>query len=191
VPAKTDLAPHLSVDELRQRFRSCRDAKTARRWQLLWLISSGHTATAAAELVGLTDRQARRVVSLYNHQGVEAVTPRTAPGASRMLSAAQLDELKEAIQRPSPDGGVWTGTKVARWLEQATGRKDIPYSTGRKYLLRLGFSLQTGRPRHEQASAEAQDHFKKVTSPKRSKRFVVTIPKARWKRGQWTNTGSA
>jgi hypothetical protein len=33
------LQPHLTPDELKTRYRRCRDAKEGRRWHVLWLVS--------------------------------------------------------------------------------------------------------------------------------------------------------
>ena len=41
------LHPRLSSDQLRDRFRNCRDSKESRRWQLLWFVSLGHTIVEA------------------------------------------------------------------------------------------------------------------------------------------------
>ena len=38
------LAPHLRPDELKARYRQCRDAKEGRRWHALWGMSAGASA---------------------------------------------------------------------------------------------------------------------------------------------------
>lgn len=38
------LAPHMDLEELKARYLLCRDGKEARCWQVLWLVSQGHSA---------------------------------------------------------------------------------------------------------------------------------------------------
>ena len=45
------------------------------------------------------------------------------PGAAPLLDPAQLEELRDVVSAPPPDGGVWSGRKVALWI---TGR-TAPY----------------------------------------------------------------
>ena len=61
-------------------------------------------------------------------------------------------------QWPSVAGG---GPKVARWIEETTGREHVHDQRGWDYRIRLGFSAQTPRPRHKEADAQAQAAFKK------------------------------
>jgi hypothetical protein len=40
MPSKAiPLHPHLSLEELEQRYRSCQDAKEKTRWQVIWLYA--------------------------------------------------------------------------------------------------------------------------------------------------------
>ena len=60
------LEPHLTVDELDQRYKTTADAPTARRWQALWLIAQGATAKAATAVVGLRSAWVRLLVQRSN-----------------------------------------------------------------------------------------------------------------------------
>jgi hypothetical protein len=43
-------------------------------------------------------------------------------GRTPLLSPEQLEQLREELLGGSVDGGIWTGPKVARWMETKTGR---------------------------------------------------------------------
>jgi len=46
------LASHLTTEELEQRYRRAKDPRGRGRWQVLWLLARGYTATALAEVTG-------------------------------------------------------------------------------------------------------------------------------------------
>jgi hypothetical protein len=53
---RVTLMPHFTAAQLAARYKATAAAATARRWQLIWLISSGKTRDAAAALVGVSSR---------------------------------------------------------------------------------------------------------------------------------------
>ena len=136
------IAQHLGVAALKQRFRSATDPAEARRWQLLWLVAAGRTIGEAASVVDLSARQGGRIVARSNRFGPEGVvdrrtlpeTPRKPPLLDEQAQAA----LASALRGPAPDGGAWTGRKVAAWMERATGRSPIAPQRGWDYLRKLG-----------------------------------------------------
>jgi transposase len=157
--------PHLSVAELQQRYRTARDAALARRWQALWLLSQDQPIGSVATLVGLHRNSLRALLKRYNARGPAAVSDARVhnPGSRQpYLTPAQEDALRAALSQPHPDGGVWNGPRVARWIAQATGRPKIHRQFGWAMLRRLGLTPQVPRPRHRQAATpEQQDEWKK------------------------------
>lgn len=142
------LHDHLTVAELFQRYKAASTAADARRYHALWLISQGSTAKTAAALVGLSDKWVRALVQRYNQRG-------TNPGKVPLLNDQQRQALARALQSPPAEGGVWTGKKVAAWIERHTGVKTYP-QRGWVYLRRLGFTPQLPRPRHVQAATDSE-----------------------------------
>ena len=74
--SRLQLMPHLSHEELAQRFRHCRDGRQKARWQALWLLARPEqplSAAQAAPLVGLTADTIRKLVHRYNAGGPAAV----------------------------------------------------------------------------------------------------------------------
>lgn len=44
-------------------------------------------------------------------------------GATPLLSKDQQEQLQHALEETAPDGGLWTGRKVALWMDKQTRRK--------------------------------------------------------------------
>jgi transposase len=163
---RTQLSPHLSVEELGQRYKQAPTPAAARRYQAVWLIAQDHTAKAAAALVGLSDKWVRALVQRYNALGEAGLTDRRSqhPGQTPLLTPDQHQALAQALQAPPAEGGIWTGRKVAAWMTRTTGR-PTHHQRGWDYLRRLGYSRQQPRPRHAQAaSAEEQVEWQKNSS---------------------------
>jgi transposase len=162
---KLTLEPHLPPAELQQRYRAAHDAAEARRWQALWLFSQDRPIGTVATIVGLHRNSVRALIKRYNAHGASALGDGRAqnPGSRQpYLSVEQEDALRAALALPHPDGGLWNGARVARWIAQATGRQKIYRQFGWAVLRRLGLTLQVPRPRHRQAATpEQQDEWKK------------------------------
>jgi len=167
MPRKAYLAPHLTADQLRARYRQTAEPVEARRWHLLWLVSQGWTIKHAAQTVGCCYDYAKDLVHAYNERGTDALPNRRRTrangwGRKPLLDADQQQQLRQALLGPAPDGGLWSGPKVAQWIAQVTGRPTVSPQRGWDWLKRLGFSLKTPRPTHAKADPEAQIAFKKT-----------------------------
>jgi transposase len=163
--AKIELEAHLSSDELKARYRQCKAAKEARRWQILWLASKGMPIGTIATTVGVHRNWARTVIKRYNAGGPDSVVDQHTqrPGGRRaVLNAEQEQALHSALEARPADGGRWTGRKVAAWIALQTGRSRVHPQLGWVYLCKLGFTPQIPRPRHRAAAtADEQAAWKK------------------------------
>jgi transposase len=156
------VAPKLSLQEITLRFRRCRDGAEKTRWQAVMLKREGRSSAEISSICKRSEGWVRQVVNRGSGEGADGLCDgRKANKRARLLSPAQEVELAEAIDGDAPDGGLWTGPKVARWIEATTGAVDVDDSTGNNYLRRLGFSRQVPRPKHPAADPEAQEAFKK------------------------------
>jgi transposase len=155
------LATHLSLDELEQRARRATDAVTARRWQIVWLLAQGQTATQVAAVTGYSAYWIGQIARRYTEAGPAGVEDRRhqARGRAGVLSAEQQEELRQALRGPAPEGEAWTGRTVAEWMTPRVGRPVASW-LGWAYLRRLGLRRSVPRPRHVQADAAAQAAFK-------------------------------
>lgn len=109
-----------------------------RRLQVLLHLADG---TPLAEIVAITDyrpRSIRQIAQRYIEIGAASLVDRRAfaPGLVPLLSAAEQEELRQALQQPPPDGGQWTGPKVAQWIAAKT-EKSVHRQRGWEYLRRL------------------------------------------------------
>ena len=118
-----------------------------------------------AAVTGYGQRWIAEIVQRYNAEGAGGLGDRRAKnsGARPLLGQEDATALREdALDEPPPDGGLWTGPKVAAWMSRRLGRKVWP-QRGWDYLRKLEHSLQMPRPKHAKAaSAEEQDAFKKL-----------------------------
>ena|SRR5215469_10222332 len=155
------LAAHLTTDEVEQHYRRAHDPVERSRWQMLWLLAQGQTATQIARVTGYSAFWIGQMARRYNQQGPAGVEDRRhhAPGRARLLSAAQQAELREAIRGPAPHGESWTGRTAAEWMAERLGR-PVWADVGRAYLYRLDQRRYAPRPRHVQADPAAQEAFK-------------------------------
>ncbi|HET8646626.1 MAG TPA: helix-turn-helix domain-containing protein [Vicinamibacteria bacterium] len=165
------VAGHLAPDEVFRRYRACADGRVKTRWQAIWLmVRPGEplTAEGAAQAVGLSDVWVRKLVHRYNANGPDGLADgRQGNGARPKLTEAQQAELFAALQAEPPDGGVWTGPKVAAFARDRLGAA-VGNHTGWRWLRGLGFRLKVPRPRRPRAAtAEQQRRWQRRPRPVR------------------------
>lgn len=185
MPRKLELVPHLGEAELKERYRKAKDPVEARRWHLLWKVALGWTIKQSALAVGLDYDYARRIIKNYNEMGVNSVQnyrnknrKNQGGGHQPLLNEEQLKRLAKACQGKPPDRGVWTGPKVARWIERETGKSQVHNQRGWDYLKKLGYSWQRPRPKHRKGCPQAQTEFKE-NLPKKVKELQKKIQRLR------------
>jgi transposase len=165
------VAGHLAPGEVFRRYRACPDARVKTRWHALWLMARPDeplSAEEAAAAVGLSDVWVRKLVHRYNAKGPDGLDDgRKANGAAPKLSEAQQAELFAASQAEPPDGGIWTGPKVAAFARSRFGA-PVGNHTGWRWLRQPGFRLKVPRPRHPRAAtAEQQRRWQRRPRPVR------------------------
>ncbi len=126
MPKTIKLESHLNSKELEHRYRKAQDPVERSHYQILWLISEGNTTRQVMEVTGYSRGWIQQLARRYNRYGPEALGDRRHqnPGAKEraLLSAEQQEELREALTKPPPDGGMWNSPKVGEWIEQKTGK---------------------------------------------------------------------
>jgi transposase len=155
------VSPHLTPDQLVERFKGCKDAALASRWQAVMLKSEGWSARDIARICKRKEDWVRRTVRAYNDGGPDALEDgRSENGRDPVLEEGLRIALAQALLGPAPDGGFWTSRKVSAWIEARTGTR-VSERTGWAYLIKAGFTPQLPRPKHPDADQEAQEAFKK------------------------------
>jgi transposase len=157
---------HLTANQARAKYRACRHPVEKTRWQAVWLLlRADHPRTPAqvAEVVGLSVITVRDVLHRWNAHGPGGLADRRkGNGAKPRLTAGQRAELFAALKGRPPDGGLWAGPKVARYVRERWAVRVCP-QTGWQWLRDLGFTLQVPRPSHPRAAdLSARRRWKKT-----------------------------
>jgi transposase len=162
MPKRLSIQPHLTLEALERRYRTAKDPVVRSHWQMVWLLVQGLPSAQVAAVTGYSANWLRTIAQRYNRDGPAALGDRRHrnPGSAGLLSAAQRTELARALDRPPPDGGLWTGPKVAAWMAATLGRPVHP-QRGWEMLQRLGLRPKVPRPRHAKADPVAQAASKK------------------------------
>ncbi len=122
-----------------------------------------------ARMVGYSEKWVREIARRYESEGVEGLGDRRHHANPGARERALLDEegraqLREALlEGLAPGGGMWSGPKVARWIEERTGLEKVHAQRGWEYLRKVGHTPQVPRPSNSRADASEQEAFKKVS----------------------------
>jgi transposase len=146
---------HKTANQIRAQYRACRHPVEKTRWHAVWLLArtdERRTPAQVAGLVGLSAVTVRAVLHRWNDHGPDGLTDRRkGNGADPKLTTRRRDALHSALRKRPPDGGGWTGPKVARYVKDRWQVAVRP-ETGWQWLVDLGFTLQAPRPSHPKAA---------------------------------------
>lgn len=169
MPRYLTLSPHLTTEELYLRFRASHDPVERSHYQILWRLSTGARCSQVAAETGYSAKGIRRLVGHYNAEGPPALVDHrhASPGRTPLLDAAGMAALREALTRPAPDGGVWSGPRVAQWMSTRLGRPVSNYR-GWAVLRRATDTRQVPGSRAMTADPAAQEAVTKGARPRAS-----------------------
>jgi len=164
--ARIPFIRHRTANQARAKYRACRRPVERTRWQAIWLLArtdEPRTPAQVAAVVGRSDVTVRAILHRWNARGPAGVADgRAGNGSPPKLTARRRAALYAAVQRRPPDGGLWTGPKVARYVRDRWQVAVCP-QTGWRWLVDLGFSLQVPRPAHPRsADRPARRRWKKT-----------------------------
>jgi len=155
---------------LERLYRKATDPVLRTHLLMLWRMSLGESLKEVARLVGYSEKWTRQIKRRYDSEGVEGLGDRRHgnPGARQraLLDEEGQAELRAALLEGSPPGGgMWSGPKVARWIEERTGSGNkVHPQRGFEYLRKARMSLQVPRPYNAKgASSSERESFKKVS----------------------------
>jgi transposase len=153
-------------------YRKASDPVLRTHLLMVWRMSLGDPIREVARMVGYSEKWTREIARRYEREGVEGLGDRRHgnPGAKEraLLDEAAQQELREALlSGPAPasvGGGMWSGPKVARWIEHNRGLEKVHAQRGWEYLRRVRMSPQVPRPSNAQgAQSEEREAFKKIS----------------------------
>jgi len=152
---------------LERLYRKANDPVLRTHLLMVWRMSVGDSIREVARMVGYSEKWVREIAGRYESEGVEGLGDRRHgnPGAKEraLLDEEGQAELREALLEGSPPGGgMWSGPKVARWIEQKSGMEKVHAQRGWEYMRKVGHSPQVPRPSNAQgADASEREAFKK------------------------------
>src|SRR5215203_3940116 len=187
------IVEHLSLRQLETRYRASQDATEARHLQAIWLLAQGRTVLEVAEVLAFVPRWVEQLAARYNASGPAALGDqrRRNGRAASLLTEEVLSALAKRVRTPPEDGGVWSGPKAAAWMARHLGRAAVHPQRGWDALRRLGWSLQSPRPRHPRAASPEQRTALKKSWRARWRGPRPNTPAARSRSGPRTSTASA
>jgi transposase len=126
---RAKLSQELSKEQLKEKYMKGKARVEKRRYHILWLVSQKWKIKKAAEAVGISYEYGQQIVRRDNRVGAEGMKNRRKgiipPGRTRLLTPEQQEKLRNSLQEPPKDGGVWTGPKVAEWMKEETGAETV------------------------------------------------------------------
>lgn len=165
------LRTDFDATSLRRLARRSKDGAMARRLLALAEVYDGRSRSEAAVIGGVTLQSIRDWVVRFNDQGPDGLIDRKAPGPTPKLDVAQLEALKDLVERgpiPAVDGVVrWRLIDLVQWISDEFG-VSLDETTVGRHLKAMGYRKLTARPRHHAQNEFAVEAFKK-TSRRKSK----------------------
>jgi transposase len=152
---------------LERLYREAKDPVLRTHLLMVWRMSVGDSVGEVARMVGYSQKWTRQIALRYESEGVEGLGDRRHgnPGAkeSALLDEEGQARLRQALlEEAPPGGGMWSGPKVARWIEEKTGMEKVHAQRGWEYMRKVGMSPQVPRPSNAQgADAQEREAFKK------------------------------
>ena len=163
-PVKVTRTDHTPA-ELRELAANSRDAAQTRRLLAIAMVLDGSNRADAARQAGMDRQTLRDWVHRYNEAGADGLISRSAPGRQTVLTAAQMQELRDlVIAGPNPAVHhvvrwrcVDLRDEVARRFEVTVGERAIG-----KWLRKLELTRLQPRPYHPKKDPAAEEAFKKT-----------------------------
>lgn len=105
-------------------------------YQIIWLLAQGKTTKEVMEITGYSQNWIYELVRGYNHFGPDSLGDHQCENQEHdpLLNDVQQAQLWLVLQQPPPDGGLWSGQKVADWMSEILGRK-VARQRGWEYLI--------------------------------------------------------
>ncbi len=159
----TKAATHLSVKEVKYRLKTDPRPWCRQRWLIIYnALVEPRKAEDIARHCGVSKATVHQVISTYNRWGIEAVE--TAGKGGRRREYLTIQDEKQFLApffTRAESGEIATVAEVQCAFEAQIGH-EVEESTIYRFLHRHGWRKVIPRPKHPQASKEAQELFKKT-----------------------------
>ena len=141
-------------------------------------LDAAYLSAEVARLTGFVRRWVEELVERYNRFGPASLGDRRRGNGAKpkILTPEVLATLRERVQSPPDDGGVWTAKKAAAVMAVELGLASVVAQRGWEALRAIGWTIQRPRPQHARAATPKEQEAFKKTSPKPSPRRRRAIP---------------
>jgi transposase len=159
----TRAAAHLSVEEVKHRLKTDPRSWCRQRWLIIYnALIEPRKAEEIAKHSGVSKAMVHQVISTYNRLGAQAVeTPGKGGRRHEYLSLEEERRFLAPFFARAESGEIATSAEIQQAFEARVGH-EVDDSTIYRLLNRHDWRKLMPRPRHPQASKEAQEHFKKT-----------------------------
>lgn len=159
----TRAAAHLTLEEVKSRMKNDPRAWCRQRWLIIYhALIDPREAQDIAKHCGVSKATVHQVISTYNRLGVEAIeTPGKGGRRHEYLTLSEEKEFLAPFFAQAETGQIATAAEIQQAFEEKVGQ-EVDDSTIYRLLNRHGWRKLMPRPRHPQASQEAQEQFKKT-----------------------------
>jgi transposase len=168
----TRVAPHLTLEEVKQKLDTATKPWLRQRWLVIYTaLLAPRPAAEIARQIGVSRPFVSKISSRYKRFGPHGLET-VGPGGRRNEYLSQAEEaafLAPFIERAA-QGEIVTATLIQAAFEQRLGH-DVDQSTIYRLLQRHGWRKVMPRPIHPEADPQAQEAFKKTS--------------VRWSKKQW------
>lgn len=172
---------HLSQTEeqaLLHAFNNCKDGPTRTRYQAVRLYAQGYTTEEIERITGVCRSTLMDWCGKYRQSGLEALQEHRLGGNRALLSAQQLQDLKQRLHTYSPvqlfgataasaSGEFWTVTDLARAVERWYGVRYAQRGSYIQLFQRCGFSYQRPNKIYKSRSEAKVQAFEEELSKKK------------------------
>ena len=159
----TRAAPHLSVEEVKNRLKNDPRPWCRQRWLIIYnALVDPRQAAEIAKHCGVSKALVHQVISTYNRLGMAAVeTPGKGGRRHDYLTLEQERAFLAPFFARAEQGELATASEIQQAFETRVGR-SVDESTIYRLLHRHGWRKVVPRPKHPRASKEAQEQLKKT-----------------------------
>jgi transposase len=172
---------HLSETEeqaLLRAFNGCKHGRTRTRYQAVRLYAQGYPTQEIETITGVCRSTLMDWCGKYHQGGLEALKDHRVGGNRALLSAQQLQDLKQRLQTYSPaqlfgstaasaSGAFWTVQDLARAVDRWYGVRYARRGSYVQLFKRCGFSYQRPNKVYKSRSEAKVRAFEEELSKKK------------------------
>jgi transposase len=145
-----------------QAARRAGNRETDRRCLVIIMLLVGSSREQVRKTVELSDSAVRKIVTAFNHYGVDGLIAKKRPGRKRLFSEARAEEILEEFEDPGrAQRTFWTATAFYGHVA-GKYRVECSYETVRRLLHEKGYVLKVPQPWPDRQDEERRDAFRKT-----------------------------